>query len=261
MNKYELYEHSVQEPEVEVYFMRQLYHDLRRRHAKHLREDFCGTFGVCCEWVKIGKQHTAVGVDLSREPLAYGKATHLKALTPDQKARVHLLRQNVLHVQKPKVDIICAFNFSYYILKTRQQLLNYFKAAYKSLRPGGIVVFDAFGGTNTMDTGLEKRWVKGKGFRFKYMWEQVSYNPIGNEAKFHIHFKLPSGKMMKHAFSYDWRMWSIPEIREALMDCGFKKTHVYWEGVDKKGEGNGKFRRQEVDEACDVWVGYVVGVK
>lgn len=261
INKYELYEHSVQEPEVEAYFIKQLYHDLRRRQAKSMREDFCGTFNFCCEWVKIAKDHTAVGVDLSREPLAYGKRTHLKALTPDQASRIQLQQKNVLHVNSPKVDMVCAFNFSYYILKTRQQLLNYFKSTYKTLKKDGVFVIDAFGGTNTMDSSLEKRWVKGQGYRFKYMWEQMNYNPIRNEAKYQMHFKFSNGRVMRKAFSYDWRMWTIPEVREAMMDCGFKKTYVYWEGVNRKGEGNGKFRRQEVDGACDVWIAYIVGIK
>lgn len=261
MNKYELYEHSVQEPSAEVGFMQKTYHELRRRQAKHLREDFCGSFGICCEWVKQGRHHTAVGVDLSREPIAYGRETHLKALTPDQSSRVHLLHRNVLHVDAPKVDVICAFNFSYYILRTRRLLLDYFKMAYKSLNPNGIVVFDAFGGTHTMDANLEKRWVKGKGYRFKYMWEQMNYNPIRNEARYQMHFKLPGGRVMRKAFTYDWRMWSIPEIRETLVDAGFKRTYVYWEGTNRKGEGNGKFRRREEDGACDVWIAYIVGVK
>lgn len=261
MNKYELYEHSVQEPQAEINFMMKTYRELRRRQARHLREDFCGTFGICCDWVKQSNLHTAVGVDLSREPIAYGKRTHLKALAPDQASRVHLLKRNVLHVDKPKVDVICAFNFSYYILKTRQHLLEYFKMVHKSLNRDGIVVFDAFGGTNTMDSGLERRWVKGKGYRFKYMWEQMNYNPIRNEAKYQMHFKLPNGRVMRKAFTYDWRMWSVPEVRDTLTGAGFKRTIVYWEGTNRKGEGNGKFRRCEEDGACDVWIAYIVGVK
>lgn len=261
MNKYELYERSVQEPQAEINFIRDTYRGLRRRYAKHLREDFCGTFGICCDWVKEGKDHTAIGVDLSREPIAYGKRTHLKALTIDQASRIHLLRQNVLNVHKPKVDVICAFNFSYYILKSRRQLLEYFKMAHKSLNRDGIVVFDAFGGSNTMEASLERRWVKGKGYRFKYMWEQMNFNPIRNEAKYQMHFKLPNGYIMRKAFSYDWRMWSVPEVREALIDSGFKRTIVYWEGTNSKGDGNGKFRRCEEDTSCDVWIAYIVGVK
>ena len=38
-----------------------------------LREDFCGTFAICCEWAKSGATFEAHGVDLDPEPLQYGK--------------------------------------------------------------------------------------------------------------------------------------------------------------------------------------------
>jgi len=260
-NKYELYEHSVQDARVEVDFMTWLYKLQRKRKALRLREDFCGTFKVCCEWVKQGPKYTAMGVDLSTSPLAYGRKTHLVKLSDDQQSRIRLLQRNVLHVHKPQVDVVCAFNFSYYIFKTRRELLNYFKASYKALARDGVMIVDAFGGTVTQDVHIERRWVKTRKYRFQYIWEQTIYNPIQNSAKYKIHFKLPNGQRIDNAFSYDWRMWTLPEIRETMIDAGFKKTYVYWEGVNRKGQGNGRFRRQEHDDACDVWVGYLVGVK
>lgn len=57
-------------------------------------------------------------------------------------------------------------------------------------------------------------------------------------------------------------MWSIPELRDILEDVGFKRTHVYWEGTDKDGEGDGVFKRIEVsDEDCESWVAYIVAEK
>ena len=38
-------------------------------------------------------------------------------------------------------------------------------------------------------------------------------------------------------------MWSLPEIREILKEVGFKESHVYWEGTDEDGEGDGVFTR------------------
>ena len=65
--------------------------------------------------------------------------------------------------------------------------------------------------------------------------------------------------MHKRAFSYDWRMWTIPEIREAMADAGFKATHVYWEGTARNGLGNGVFTRKARGESCQAWIAYVVG--
>ena len=50
------------------------------------------------------------------------------------------------------------------------------------------------------------------------------------------------------------------EIRELMLEAGFKHTHVYWEGYTKSGDGNGIFKRTETgDEESDGWVAYVVG--
>ena len=66
---------------------------------------------------------------------------------------------------------------------------------------------------------------------------------------------------MRRAFEYDWRMWTIPEIRECMEDAGFKSTYVYWEGDDGDGGGNGEFERITTEENCEAWIAYVVGLK
>ena len=56
-------------------------------------------------------------------------------------------------------------------------------------------------------------------------------------------------------------MWSIPELREMMLEVGFRKTYVYWEGTTRSGEGNGNFTRAEIGEECQAWIAYVVGEK
>ena len=46
-----------------------------------------------------------------------------------------------------------------------------------------------------------------------------------------------------------------------MMEVGFDKTVVYWEGTNRKGGGNGIFSAVEKGEACLSWIAYVVGVK
>ena len=84
MDKYALYAKAVQQPAVDVRRFRALYRDLKGLAPKRLREDFCGTFGVCCEWVKLGPGYTAHGRDLSEEALRYGRERYLPKLTPGQ---------------------------------------------------------------------------------------------------------------------------------------------------------------------------------
>ena len=62
---------------------------------------------------------------------------------------------------------------------------------------------------------------------------------------------------MKNAFSYTWRLWTMPEIIDLLHECRFKPT-VYWEGTDEDGEGNGVFEPAEEGEADAGWIAYIV---
>jgi hypothetical protein len=55
-------------------------------------------------------------------------------------------------------------------------------------------------------------------------------------------------------------MWSIPEVRDVMLDAGFDDVAVYWEGTGRNGRGSGKFHRRERGESCSIWVAYVVGV-
>ena len=88
-DRYYHYLESVQSPEEDVRFMAQVARESRGAKTKLrvFREDFCGTFTNCCEWVKLGPDYVAHGVDLDPEPIAYGKANYLNKLTPNQQSR------------------------------------------------------------------------------------------------------------------------------------------------------------------------------
>ena len=66
---------------------------------------------------------------------------------------------------------------------------------------------------------------------FSYFWDQDSYDALTNFGQFYIHFKRKGEKKREKVFSYDWRLWSIPELKECLLEAGFEKTVVYWEGT------------------------------
>ena len=68
-----LYQHAVQDVEAEIDFVEQTWSELRQRPAIFLREDFCGTANTACEWVIRDDDHQAVGVDLDREVLEWGR--------------------------------------------------------------------------------------------------------------------------------------------------------------------------------------------
>jgi hypothetical protein len=256
-DKYAYYRRAVQAPDSDVVFLRDTYKELRKKDPQVLREDFCGTFSICCEWVKLNRNHQAVGIDLDPEPIQYGYENYLPKLQPTQQARVKILRENVLSPGLPRADIISAMNFSYYIFKERGLMKSYFENCFSALKKDGLLLVDCFGGSRCQIANEEITDRKD----FNYYWDQVNFDPITNHATFHIHFKPKGGRKIEKVFTYDWRMWTIPELREMMHEVGFRKTHVYWEGTARDGSGNGVFTRTEVGEECEGWIAYVVGEK
>jgi hypothetical protein len=74
-----------------------------------------------------------------------------------------------------------------------------------------------------------------------------------------IHFEFPDGSRFDKAFSYQWRLWTLPEIREILYESGFTQVDIYWEGTDEDtGEGNGLYTPSEIGDADAGWICYIV---
>lgn len=255
-DKYDLYKKSVQSPDADVEFYAKVYKELRKKNARSFREDFCGTFSLSTEWVKLHRANIAYGLDIDPEPMEYGRSHYYSKLSDQQKSRLKIIEQNVLGPGLPTVDIAVAMNFSYFCFKKRDILKKYFQNVYKSLKKDGVFMVDTFGGSQCFDAAEDVHRYKGH----TYYWDQISFDPVTNEAIFYIHFRV-KGKKITKVFRYDWRMWSIPEIREIMYEVGFKKTHVYWEGTNRKGEGNSVFTRTEKGESCLSWIAYVVGEK
>jgi SAM-dependent methyltransferase len=255
-DKYSYYLRAVQAPEIDCEFVRDTYKELngKKARARILREDFCGTFSICCEWVKMHRDNRAIGIDLDPEPLAYGREHYLSKMKPAQQERITTVKGSVLTAHVPRADVIVALNFSYYLFKTRLLLRQYFIRARKGLRKDGLFILDCFGGMDCQKGNEERTKIDD----FYYFWDQTGFNPITHEAMFHIHFKRKGENKRKKVFSYDWRMWTVPELRDTLSDAGFRRTHVYWEGTTRTGEGDGHFKRTENGDECDGWIAYIV---
>jgi len=264
-DKYALYGLSVQDASNEVDFFNATYKKLNGRRPHVLREDFCGTHAVCCEWVKDHKDNIAIGVDLDPEPLAWGKANLQSKLTEKQLARLTLHEADVRAVGEVKADVLAAQNFSFFLFKTRDALREYFGFARENLADDGIMVMDMMGGSDChIENHQDIRTVESdiEGFsKFKYIWEQHRFNPISADALFYIHFKFRDGSKLNKAFTYDWRFWTLPEVCELATEAGFSDVTVYWEGVDKDGEPNGEFAPATEGPADPSWIAYVVARK
>ena len=252
--KYSLYERSVQNPAGDIEFINEKFTAIRGQPPLSLREDFGGTGLLCCEWVKQSRRHAASVVDLDSEPIAYGKKHHWQKLPGPTQEQVAYHQTNVLDASTIKADVAVAFNFSYFTFRERQELLQYFTRTRESLKPGGVFFLDCFGGSECYSPIEEKTAYDG----FKYYWDLASYNPINNHVTYYIHFKEKGKPKQKRVFSYDWRMWSLPEIRDTLHQAGFATTLIYWEGDSEDDEGgNGEFELCENTDQCESWVVYI----
>ena len=275
-DKYDCYQRAVQCVEAEIDFVDETFKVLRKRNARLLREDFCGTANTCCEWVRRRKDNVAYGFDLDPAPLDWGRKHNLATLRQSRRDRIHLRQTDVL-VEHPDIqgtlDCVLAMNFSFWIFRHRASLISYFRRVHEDLAADGVFFLDFYGGSDAMRELKERRPVPratlasaeksmlGFNTPFTYIWEQESFNPVTGELVCKIHFAFPDGSRMRDAFAYHWRLWGLKETREMLEEAGFARTVVYWEGDDKRGGGNGIFTATEQGEACASWVCYITAEK
>jgi hypothetical protein len=260
-DKHDLYQRSVQDPEIEIAFVHRIYKKTFGRAPITLREDFCGTALFCAEWVKTRPERTAVGIDLDQPTLDWGIEHNLAAIgEPGQ--RITLLRQNVLDPLKQRFDIALALNFSYWVFRTRNEMRAYFAGVHASLEREGLLVLDAYGGPYSMEAmredEFERTRIKGG---FTYLWDQHVVNAIDHSVVNHIHFEFKDGSKLERAFTYHWRFWTLPELTELLAEAGFSKSHVYWEDEDEDGEGTGVYRARKRADNAGAWVAYIIAEK
>jgi hypothetical protein len=254
-DRHYLYQESVQDTQSEIDFVEETWAELRDRPAELLREDFCGTANTACEWVRRDRAHRAVGIDLDDEVLEWGELNNIAQLDADQQARIELLREDVVETLPEPADIVLAMNFSYFLFNTRAAMLDYFRNVREGLVEDGLFFLDAYGGYDAPREIEEERECDG----FTYVWEQASFNPIDSMMECRIHYQFPDGSRIDNAFTYRWRLWTLPELRELLGEAGFGQVTVYWEGTDQeKNEGNGIYQPAEVGDADPGWVCYIV---
>lgn len=262
-----LYTAAVQSLDADLKFARKAHRHCSDNKPVDLREDFCGTAALACAWVHRHPGRRAWGIDLDAETIEWGRQHYLQQIGRAA-SRVTLIQSDVLSVKTPKVDIALALNFSYFVFKERDLLRRYFENVHASLKPGGVIVMDIFGGSGALEPTVERRDVVGEKELdgspvpdFEFIWDQVSYNVITNEILCQIHFKVPGFKRITKAFIYDWRVWTIPEVRELLAEAGFSGSFVYGHGWDDDCESDGVYRIKTSMANEEGWLAYVVGCR
>lgn len=252
-DKHVLYQLSVQAPDTEVDFLNSWFSKIRGKKPLSLREDFCGTAILCAAWVKSHAERTATGLDIHRPTLAWGTTHNLGPLSEEQRSRVTLLEQDVRAKVKEKHDIICAFNFSYWLFKTRPEMVAYFSHVRSGLAKGGLFFLDAYGGWESHEPMKEHRRIKAG---FTYVWDQNTFDAITHDVTNYIHFEFDDGTKLEKAFRYDWRFWMLPELQEMLKEAGFGKLHVYWDTSNDPSRDAYRERTRAPNQPG--WLAYIV---
>lgn len=258
-----LYERAVQGPDADVEFFAKTYRERRGKEPLVMREDFCGTAKLCATWCRVDEARSALGVDLDEPTLESGRERHM---TDDVADRVTLVCEDVREVTTPKADVTCAMNFSYCVFKKRAELKDYLASTRKGLKKDGMLVLEIYGGLEAMQELLEPRDLDEG---IEYVWDQDAFDPLTHETLCHIHFEFPDGSKIEKAFTYDWRWWTVPELRDLLEEVGYSDVRVFWEDMEDDPDdeeamvGTGEYIdvTDEPQENQESWLAYVVAFK
>jgi hypothetical protein len=164
------------------------------------------------------------------------------------------MKKTVFSKTQP-VDVIAAFNFSYCYIQERKKLLEYFRIAKSSLAKNGILLLDLIGGYEVEQEHTDRFRFSLNGQRYTYLWEQSAFNPINRQIRFHIHFEQNSQRIYDKAFTYNWRLWTIPEIKDLLFEAGYRDVKIFWQS----DQGDFYHTEKEPNDPC--WLAYIAGVK
>jgi hypothetical protein len=257
LDRFSLYELCAQAPARDVNVLRAIHGGSPRV----LGEDFCGTAALSHAWSELDPRNRAVAVDHDAATLARAH----------RHRRVGLIRADVMAVREP-VDLIAVLNYSIAEIHDRARLVKYLAHARDRLsrRKESAFVCDIYGGTDAFLTGtLKQRFAGPAGERIDYSWEQRTADPFTGRVVDAMHFELrPPARakkqprtVLRDAFVYDWRLWSVPELRDAMREAGFSRTEIFPRQPDAI-DADGGFHLLPVEDPAEVgdsFSVYVVG--
>ncbi|MFN7021678.1 MAG: hypothetical protein ACK4WH_10165 [Phycisphaerales bacterium] len=239
LDRFDCYELCVQSPRHITAF-------LRAAHGNEpgvLREDFCGTAAVSRRWVTEGRRSGDSGVrataaDLDGATLAAGRRL---AGAEGVEGAVRFVQDDCIRpraVDREAADVLFVGNFSIGYIHRRADLLGYLRRARGVLSQarggfgGGVLACDTYGGAGAFRLGGTQRRHPGRhGEVIHYTWVHESADPVTGMVENSIGFRVErDGEIVQdlpRAFVYRWRLWSIAELREAMLEAGFAAVEVY----------------------------------
>jgi len=241
LDRFDCYELCVQSPR----HVTSLLAAIHGNEPRVLREDFCGTAAVSRRWVSEADDRHAKAIDLDEEVATKARAL-AEALAPGATARLELARADCLGDAGPLPkgrasefpDIIFVGNFSIGYIKDRPTLVNYLRGSKQRLDAGnrgfggGVFCCDLYGGASAFRVGAVERRHPARGREIiRYVWRHEAADPrtamVTNSISFRVELDGEIVQELPRAFVYEWRLWSLSELREAMRDAGFSEVEIY----------------------------------
>ncbi|MBX3389922.1 MAG: hypothetical protein KF691_10765 [Phycisphaeraceae bacterium] len=255
----DLYELCVTEPSRLIRFLGAAH----GRKPKLLREDFSGSGALARAWAASSRARRAIAVDIDPGVLTRAAAhPRVTPLVADAKTAM------------ARADIVAATNFPIGYQHSRAALMQYLRNVRKSLNRDGVFVCDLYGGRDAFSPGKIVQMLRApttspwRGELVEYAFEQRAADPATGLVLDALHFRVfkKSGKTRRHdfelndAFVYHWRLWSLPELIDALTEAGFRSVEVH----DRLGDAidsSGKLHLRPCDSENPLdenWVVYIL---
>lgn len=259
VDRHDLYEWCVQSPERIVSLLRGIHGP--RPACRVLGEDFCGTAAISHAWVASDRRARAIAVDVDAAVMdRHGAHPRIEKVCGD-----------LLAPRGRKLggaDVVFVGNFSIGEIHDRGGLVAYMKRSRARLNKGGVFVCDTYGGENAFLQGSlhQVHPLPGMpGVRVDYTWEQRAVDPLTGHVVNAMHFSIRRGRKVvrevRDAFVYSWRLWSVPELRDAMSEAGFGVVECFQhvpEAVDDAGRTYVR-RIEQPDELDESFVVCVAG--
>lgn len=232
LSRFHLYESCVQNPALAVKLLR----GIHAGSPRVLAEDFCGTAALSRAWVRAISGSRAFAADIDPAPLKRAAAPNVRVFRADVLTSAPLA--------KLRADVLFVGNFSIGEIHDRATLVRYLARSRRRLRRGGVFVCDIYGGESAFRLGATQReHILARDSRVKYTWEQREADPFTACVTNALHFRVFRGselvQELRDAFVYHWRLWTIPELRDAMHEAGFDQIDVYAQLPDAEdSEGN-----------------------
>lgn len=234
LSRYDLYEMAVQAPSIQARFLRAVHGGSPRV----LGEDFCGPASIARAWLALDEDVRAIITDLDAEPLEHAERALDRALGGAAAGRMTINHGDVLSA-KGRADVIASLNFAVCELRDRASLMTYLRSTLVRLEARGVLVADLYAGSSSLLRGTSSQTIDTPDGPVVYTWEQREVDPLSGLVTCAMHFDGPGGQRLEDAFVYQWRLWSIPELRDAMREAGFASTEVhlgFGEALDENGD-------------------------